>query len=208
MLAEVIGLLAPPRCGACAAVCPPRAVLCGGCEADLRELRPRTVTAPGVDAAWAAAPYDGIARELVVGLKFGRRLSLAGPIAEALAAALPPDLDGALVPVPADPARRRRRGFDAAEEIARALGARLGLEVRFCLRRTSGRRQVGRPRIERVAEAPQVRGVGEVPPRAVLVDDVRTTGATLGACAAGLRAGGAHWVGALTFAAAEPGAGP
>jgi predicted amidophosphoribosyltransferase len=65
------------------------------------------------------------------------------------------------------------------------------------------RTQVGRDRAERLAGVDgtvAVRpGVG-VPRRAVLVDDVATTGATLGACAAALRAAGTYEVRAVTYA--------
>jgi predicted amidophosphoribosyltransferase len=45
--------------------------------------------------------------------------------------------------------------------------------------------------------------VGRPPPRAVLVDDVMTTGSTIAACARELRRGGAERVVAVTFARAE-----
>jgi predicted amidophosphoribosyltransferase len=201
MLAELIGLVAPPRCALCAGECSLRARLCERCELRLGGLQPLFAAAPGLDASWSAAPYEGAARDLIVALKFEARPRLAERAAIAIAEDVPADLlEGVIVPVPPSPWRRRWRGFDAADAIAAGLGARTGLRVCRCLRRSEGRRQVGRPRSERLAHPPRVRVEGQPPLRAVLVDDVATTGATLGACARALRSGGSQGIVALTFA--------
>lgn len=200
-LAQLIGLLAPPRCAVCAVACAASETLCERCEAAIRRAAPAWAAPPGLDAAWSALPYDGVGRGLVVALKFGARLPLARRAARVIAAGAPADLlDGVIVPVPPTPVRLRRRGFDAAEAIAAALAGETGQPLVRCLRRGHGRRQVGRPRAERLADPPRVRLAGAAPGRAVLVDDVVTTGATLGACARALRAGGTASVVALTFA--------
>lgn len=157
----------------------------------------------GIDLAVAASPFDGVAREVVHGLKYARRLALAEVAAGAMLGALPPrGLAGlqALVPVPAGPWRWRWRGFDPAEEIAIAISGATGLPLAECLRRGGGRRQVGRRRSERLSDPPAVWGVAECPREALLVDDVWTTGATLSACASALRRGGCSRVVALTLA--------
>ena len=107
-----------------------------------------------------------------------------------------------LVPVPLHPRRRRRRGYDQAALLARALGRRTGLAVSECLERTgSARPQVGRTRTERLRGPPGTLELrGRPPDRALLVDDVLTTGATLSACAQALRNGGAQSVTALAYA--------
>ncbi len=167
-------------------------------------MRPRMAPVPGLNAAWSAGPYDGVARELVGALKFGARLGIARRVALAIAARAPADLlEGTIVPVPPAPLRRRWRGFDAAEAIAAAVGRETGLAVSRCLRRSQGRRQVGRPRAERLARPPRVTATRLAPPRAILVDDVLTTGATLAACARALRTAGAERVTAVTFARSE-----
>jgi ComF family protein len=155
--------------------------------------------------AWAPLAYDGVARELVAALKFRGALPVAELMAAHLAANLPADLRrgyGALVPVPAQSARERRRGFDPAGVIASELAPRLGLPEHRCLRRRDRQpRQVGATRAQRRRAGRltiELRG----PPaaRALLVDDVHTTGATLDACARTLIAGGCREVVAVTYA--------
>lgn len=169
---------------------------------------------PAVELAVSASPFDGVARRIVHGLKFGRRLALAGVAAEAMLRALPPHRLAsepghdaaepmlAVVPVPPGPWRWRWRGFDPAEELAIAVSRRAERPFRDCLRRSRGRRQVGRRRADRLSEPPRVWLEGEPPVDALLVDDVWTTGATLSACAAALRSGGCRRIVALTLARA------
>jgi predicted amidophosphoribosyltransferase len=150
-----------------------------------------------------------VARHLVAALKFGSRLGLAEDAAAFIAGRAPAGLlAGAIVPVPPAPRRRRTRGFDAAEAIAVAFAKRTGLPLVPCLTRTQSPRQVGRRRAERLADPPRVAAVSRVPDEAVLVDDVMTTGATLGACAEALRTAGAPRVVAVTLAASRPARGP
>jgi ComF family protein len=204
MLRAAWSLLAPPLCGACGAAAAAGEPICRNCVASLELTRPLPLSVPAADWALAAAPYEGIPRAMVTALKFRGRLTLAEPMAAALADAAAIRLDGhVLVPVPPAPRRRRRRGFDPAEQIARALSRRLDLPLSHCLRRANGPRQVGRPRRDRLASPPVVRATHPTPSRAVLVDDVVTTGATLMACATALRAAGPGEVCAVAFAGAK-----
>jgi predicted amidophosphoribosyltransferase len=140
---------------------------------------------------------------LVQALKFRGALSLAQEMAAMVVASAPGALPrGTLVPVPLHPVRMRRRGFNQAAVLSEAIARRTCLSVSDCLRRRGpGPPQVGRGRRARlVGPAGSVRARAGVPALAVIVDDVVTTGATLAACAAALRAAGAKEVSAIAFA--------
>jgi predicted amidophosphoribosyltransferase len=148
--------------------------------------------------------YDGVARDLVAALKFRAALPVAALMAAHIAANLPADLrrSRVLVPVPPQPVRRRRRGFDPAAELCAALAPRLELPASACLvRRDRARRQVGATRAQRRRSGRLAIELRAPPPAAaLLIDDVHTTGATLDACARALLAGGCGEVVAITYA--------
>jgi ComF family protein len=202
-LRSLLYAVAPPLCAGCGASAGRGAPLCGRCRRELRWLGPEPVRA-GPVAAWAPLAYEGGARALVRALKFRGAAAAAATMAAQIAATAPAGwlASGALVPVPLHPARMRTRGYNQAERLASELAARCGLPVADCLERAGPRAtQVGRGRAQRLGGiAGSVRPRADTPRRAILVDDVLTTGATLGACAEALLTAGAATVRAIAYA--------
>jgi ComF family protein len=205
-LARLLSLVAPPLCVCCGSAGSLHQPLCRACLGDLRWLSFEQPPGAGVPV-WAAVSYEGPARALVRALKFRGAVGLVDAMAAQMAANAPPGLlEGrSLVPVPLHPARRRRRGFNQAEQIAVRLARRAGLALSDCLERSAGgarSSQVGRGREERLraVEGIRLRAGAAVPLRVLLVDDVVTTGSTLAACAAALERAGVREVGAVVYA--------
>jgi predicted amidophosphoribosyltransferase len=167
----------------------------------LAAARPILAGGPqGIDRAWSSAPHDGVARALVGGLKFRRLLPVAEVMADRMHWLVPGHLlGGTVVAVPPAQARRRRRGFDPAGELAASLAAKLEVESVPSLARRGSGHQVGRRRADRIQYPPRIEAVAPAPRSVLLVDDVLTTGATLTASAAALREAGAVRIVALTF---------
>jgi competence protein ComFC len=109
----------------------------------------------------------------------------------------------ALVPVPLSPERKRERGYNPSELLAREISNMTGITLKHLVNKVrSTKPQMSLSRKERIQNpkgAYQVKNGEIIPTRIVLVDDVYTTGATLEECAKILKKAGAQWVGALAF---------
>lgn len=149
--------------------------------------------------AHAAWPDTGAARRLVRAAKFGHWRGGGSRLA-AIAAPRVSGLDVDLVTwIPGERSRRARRGGHLPEALARAWARDLDVPCRGLLRRRPGPTQQGLDRQRRhdnVANAwrlaPNVDRHGLVGRRILLVDDIRTTGATLAAAGRVLEASGAR----------------
>ena len=195
MLATLARAVFPLRCPGCGAPAEP---VCDECQ---RALVPPPPAAPpdGVDEWAAAYAYVGVARELVARVKYRRMHGATAWLAETAARVVRPPVPEVVAWVPTTPVRRRERGFDHAELLARAVARRLSRPARRLLARGDGPPQTGLGAAARRV-GPEIVPVRASPPTVLLVDDVATTGASLSAAAAALRVAGAARVVALTAA--------
>jgi predicted amidophosphoribosyltransferase len=163
--------------------------------------RPPPLPPPvGATTCVAAVAYDGVGRDLVYAVKFRGERAVAAWAAARLAPTLPAGA-GAVTWVPTTPARRRRRGGDQAEVLARAVARAAGAPAVALLRGAHGPPQAGRDRVDRLRGPALVRHPhAAVPPVVVLVDDVVTTGGSVTAAARVLRAAGAREVHVVALA--------
>jgi ComF family protein len=153
----------------------------------------------------SAVLLEESARDAVHYLKYEGWPRMAESLAAPMRALEPLTAGVCLIPIPLAAARARERGYNQAESLAAALGRRTGLPVRpeLLARTRNTTTQTALPpdaRRANVAGAFVADGAHGL--RAVLVDDVFTTGATLLSAAEALAAGGALSVDAVTFARA------
>lgn len=189
---------------------------------DCRQLLGHPPEQPRFSAGrrWKAADsFSGETRQLVTALKYRNCTTAVAVLADQLVRAIreeefiaSPQLGRAPVEsgfdvvtwAPTSGRRRRRRGFDQSELLARAVARRLGLPCRRLLYRDRSRHQTGRSRQERLKNGPvfTARPLRQ-PCRVLVIDDVVTTGSTLRAAGHALDLAGAVKV-VLFAAAATP----
>ena len=199
-----------PRCGA-------RADTTNGCPGCLAALSP-------LHACFASLRYAGVVARWIPAIKrLDSRRAPAAPVLraiDALADQLASQVERAqggridlVTSLPLHPRRRRERGFNQADAIARPIAVRLGVpfEPTLLERVHDTPPQVallGRARVDNVRGA--FRATRTLPGglRVALVDDVLTTGASLEAGAEALLRAEALEVRGLTLAATLPGPSP
>jgi predicted amidophosphoribosyltransferase len=216
---RLLDLLVPERCAACGAG---ERIVCAGCLAALALVRGPLCGRCGAPTAWpvercaecagrrlaftrarAAVAYEGPARTLVAAWKERGQRPLARVFAGLVAEIVPRPQVNALTFIPGDRDRILHRGENTAETLARHLALAWDLPVEPLLART---RQVPPQRgLSRQERRTNVRGAFAAvcaPASVGLIDDVYTTGATVGVAATELRRAGAREIHVVTFARA------
>jgi competence protein ComFC len=193
----------PPRCSSCGLPFQnlenTAEYLCGDC----------TLQLPAFSGARAFGYYTGELSRLIQAFKFHGRRNLVGLLTPLLVGTFfenwnRRDFD-LVVPVPLHSKRRRKRGYNQSELLARSLARQIALPCVPCLVRTRATiPQVGlsdSQRKENVRKAFRCRHSGRISKqRILLIDDVMTTGATVSSAAQALVEEGAQRVSVLTVA--------
>ena len=169
---------------------------CEACE--IPEALPRR-------AIHATGHLQGDIQDVIRGLKYRNQRRAVSILARQLVKSVRDDPDALAFEIvtwaPTSSSRRRGRGYDQSELLARAVARQLGIPCRRLLYRDHSRPQTGRTRQERLhgplfRARPLSRAVS-----VLVIDDVVSTGSTLKAAAHALELAGAHQVGLFAVAA-------
>jgi ComF family protein len=200
----------PPSCLICQQrVADNEKLVCFRCRNALPRL-PEPVTRFGAVPVISVWKYSAELHELVHAMKYQRRQSLITLLGTPMAALadrlrLQDDYD-VLIPVPLHPVRRRERGYNQSELLARIIAERTGISInQTCLVRSRYTR--AQAKLGKTARARNIQGAFGcrnadqlTQKRVILVDDVVTTGSTVMECVNILIEHGVHNVVVLTAA--------
>ncbi|NLX83462.1 MAG: ComF family protein [Clostridiales bacterium] len=231
LLKKAVNLLLPQaRCLACDEPrrMTPGEALCTECQIKLEQLRirenvcdhclsPTRFNTPcaycaqggmvGIRRAYAPYVYRDITQKLIVRLKFGGAALAAKPLADEMALCVSGMRFDAMVPVPLYKTQERERGFNQSRLLCDIIHEHTGIPVLNALQKMKKTvRQSSLPPEKRTKNVQGAFGLA-IPVTGMeilLVDDVRTTGASVRECARVLMISGAEAVYLLTAAIANP----
>lgn len=211
----IMNLVYPPRCPLCDSFVDKKNIPCEACGASLHFLDGVAnfphLSAHCLDRCVSCFAYEGRIKDALHGFKYSERLDLMRYLGYALCERISSigNID-AVMPVPMHPKKLRARGFNQAALLTSFVGKKKGVAVDLgsLMRIRDDNPQVGLERGDRLANIRDAFSISDGHADAIrgksilLIDDVVTTGATLGECARILKRAGAANVLAATIARA------
>lgn len=155
------------------------------------------------DRGFALLEYDDVSSRSMAQIKYNNKREYLDFYSEAVVRAMGKRLEklgaDALIPVPIHPSRKRARGFNQAEELARRLSEKLDIPMEAGIlrrdKKTLPQKDLGpEERLKNLRKAFTASTLPAGMERVILVDDIYTTGSTAEACARALKAAGAKKV--------------
>jgi competence protein ComFC len=209
----LLDLIFPPRCIFCRAVIPSGAQICNKCEKQIlciHSVKYMNVPETGETISCAVPySYSGQVRQSIIRFKFQNQTQLAAFFAEKIAEEINQNYLNvkfdAVTSVPISAKRRKIRGYNQSELIARTVARRIGLPYEECLTKVTDNHE--QHKLSEKERRRNVYGVYRpfgkdklVGKKILLIDDIVTTGATLCECALVLFRSGAQEVACAAIA--------
>jgi competence protein ComFC len=212
-ISALIDLLFPPHCIFCGAVIPSGTQICEKCEEEISNIdavKYMNVPEAGKTILCVVPySYSGQVRQSIIRFKFQGQKQFASFYGEKMGeqiqkSELNLDFD-AITSVPISAQRRKSRGYNQSELIARVVANRMGLPYREYLMKITDNKE--QHKLSQKERQKNVRGVYQplqqeemIGKNILLIDDIVTTGATLSECALVLFQSGANEVNCAAIA--------
>lgn len=202
--------LYPPRCVFCHRILEKEDIVCECCSAELpyRPNKKRIETLPHIDACITPFYYEDTVRDAVLRYKFRGVRGNAEIFARMMLECYQQELFGKtdlITWVPISRLRLRKRGYDQAEQLAKALCSLVGRTptktlIKIRNNKPQSKQKTAAGRRANVIGAYRLANTSVYGKSVLLIDDVITSGSTVSECAHVLRAAGAKKVYVLAFA--------
>lgn len=217
MVSAVIDLIFPPHCIFCRSVIPSGEEICKKCDREIPQINAvQYMNLPEAGKTVSCAvpySYDGQVRQAIIRFKFQDQKQFSGFFAEKIAVQIQRMYGNqkfdVVTSVPISAKRRKSRGYNQSELIARAVAGRLNLSYQDYLVKVKDNQE--QHKLNEKERRKNVCGVYEplhqkelTGKKILLIDDIVTTGATLCECALVLLQNGAQEVVCAAIAEVSP----
>lgn len=205
---KLISVVFPERCPYCKDVVKPLETACEDCKKTVeKDIYKKLIR--GDYRVLSAVQYDGICKDAILKLKFGKKKQYAYQLAKLMAEKLQAELEAVsfdvITFVPLHKDTLKERGFNQSGLLAKYLSELLGIPCEALLKKTKKNKPqhecLGKKREENVTGVFKCIAKANIEGRKILlVDDIVTTGFTLAECAQTLKEKGAEDIFCVTFA--------